>query len=97
MTDHATQNSTKPSFFRNSAGKIVTIQRPNGPLMVWIILEAISVAVHRQPLKKDIGLVSMASLAVFAYLEITDGVNYFRRLLGLAVMIAVVVGFFSVK
>jgi hypothetical protein len=34
---------------------------------------------------------SRAILVTWAYLEITDGVNYFRRLLGTIVMIALVV------
>ena len=42
-----------------------------------------------------LGHIGHAFLFTWAYLEITDGANYFRRLLGTAVMVALVVGYLT--
>ncbi|WP_228561943.1 hypothetical protein [Catenulispora rubra] len=63
---------------------------PNLPLIGWLLfalLARISSAGHW---RSTADFVSSAFLFTWAYLELTQGVNYFRRLLGLAVLAAVV-------
>ena len=78
------------SFWRDADGKVVLAQTPNLPLIGWLIfavLAGISGAGHW---RGAAGFVSSAFLFTWAYLELTQGVNYFRRLLGLVVLAVVV-------
>jgi hypothetical protein len=87
----------KLSFFKDQNGRVVLFQWPNVPLGSWLVLKLLSAVTSSQPLKMDINLLSMAVLLIWAYQEITTGVNYFRRLLGLVVFGAITIGFLTVK
>lgn len=81
--------------FKDKQGHIVIWQWPNVPLYGWLVFKLLSLAVHVATLKHGFDNLSMAFLFVWAYLEITSGVNYFRRALGLIVMIFLMVGYFQ--
>ena len=80
-------------MFKDRSGRIVLAQLPNLPIVGWALF-AVASLVTSGAVREATGQVSTAFLFMWAYLEITAGVNYFRRILGVAVMIAVVVGFF---
>lgn len=81
-------------FFKDGDGRIVLWQLPNIPLIGWIIFKILSMVIAQEHLKAGLTLLSSAFLFTWAFLEITKGANYFRRLLGLLVLIATVAGFF---
>jgi hypothetical protein len=83
------------SFVKDNDGHIVLWQWPNIPLYGWIIFKALSLIVSKGHLKTGIDQLSMAFLFTWALLEVMQGVNYFRRLLGLAVLIAIATSYFK--
>ena len=77
-------------FWRDADGKVVLGQIPNLPLIGWLVFAVrawISGASHW---RSAAGFISSAFLFTWAYLELTQGANYFRRLVGLVVLAAVV-------
>jgi hypothetical protein len=72
---------------KDKNGKVVFWQTPNGPLMVWAFFEVLNEFVARGVFQGLCSAVAFGALFTWAWLEITSGVNYARRALGLAVMI----------
>src|ERR1700733_4533331 len=66
------------------------VQFPNLPLILAFVSGLAAHYTHGQE-HADFQAVSYLSMAVWAYLELFQGVNMFRRLLGLAYMISTVV------
>ncbi|MDB5170140.1 MAG: hypothetical protein JWN82_536 [Candidatus Saccharibacteria bacterium] len=85
---------TKLPVFKDANGRIAIWQRPNIPLIGWILFKAISLLTDDQHLKHGSASISTAFLFVWAYLEITKGINYFRRVAGFVVLCVIVSGFF---
>lgn len=75
-------------FFRDRrTGKIVIMQRPNIPLMVWILATVLGWFVHNN----IVMVVGTVALVVWAVDEVVRGVNPWRRCLGGAVLAMLVV------
>lgn len=83
------------NFFKDDKGHVVLFSWPNIPLASWILFNLLSFLVSAGHTKTGFETLSTAALFTWAYLEITSGVSYFRRVLGAVVMYAVVVGFFK--
>jgi hypothetical protein len=75
-------------FWRDKHGKVVIWQAPNAPLLVWLVTAVIGTFVKGET-GRWIGFAGDLALAVWAFQEIRSGVNYFRRFLGIIVLIAV--------
>ncbi len=82
-------------FFRDKENKIVLWQYPNLLIWVWIILKLIIMVLSSSPLRSGFEQLSAAVLFAWAYLELTSGVNYFRRALGATVLAFVIVSFYK--
>ncbi len=69
---------------------LVVAQFPNAPIAIWI-----TAAFSARLLSGDAESVALAiasvALTAWAYLELAEGVNWFRRLLGATVIVYVVV------
>lgn len=81
-------------FWEDVQGKVIVWQSPNIWLATWFIT---MVAGWFLPLgwpQKLLSYVSLLSLIVWAVLELTKGVNYFRRLIGLLVLLLLLAGRF---
>ncbi len=89
------QEPQKERFFKDIHGHIVLWQWPNIPLYGWVVFKVVSMLEPAGNLKVGAEQLSAAFLFTWAFLEITKGVNYFRRLLGLVVMSALILGFFK--
>lgn len=81
-------------FFRDKDGRIVLWQAPNIPLYGWAVTKFASLFIANSDLKTGLAQLSTALLFVWAYLELTKGVNYFRKSLGLLVLAAIIISFF---
>ncbi|MEY9855890.1 hypothetical protein ABH935_001494 [Catenulispora sp. GAS73] len=77
-------------FWRDADGRVVLAQWPNLPLIGWLVFAALAGISGGGHWRSAAEFVSSAFLFTWAYLELTQGVNYFRRLLGLAVLVVVV-------
>lgn len=78
-------------FFKDEHGKWAVVQWPNILLWAWIGIVAVSLFWHDSHLK----ILQSCVLFAWAYLEITEGDSYFRRILGAVVMATVLFGIFK--
>ena len=72
--------------FRDSEGKIVIAQMPNLPLIVGLGASLLQLVLPSGNLQTGFDLVGFGALFTWAWQELFDGVNYFRRALGLVVL-----------
>ncbi|MBA3758115.1 hypothetical protein H0X10_00585 [Candidatus Saccharibacteria bacterium] len=83
-----TENHLK-SFFKDRQGNTVVWQWPNIPLYGWIIFKLLAWAIPDFNIQNGLEQLSTAFLFTWAYLEITKGATYFRKILGLLVLILI--------
>lgn len=73
---------------KGGRGRIVIWQNPNAFLIGWAVLTVISLFFGGRSLVADIfSWAAHASLIIWSLLEIFKGVNYFRRFLGVLVLV----------
>ncbi|MBD2167403.1 hypothetical protein H6G04_23720 [Calothrix membranacea FACHB-236] len=84
------ENTLVDKTFRDSSGNIVIAQKPNLPLIVWIVTSLLSLLFTSDPINTVLNVVANGSLFTWAWLELFQGVNYFRRALGLVVLIGII-------
>jgi len=82
-------------LIRGKDDRVHLIQVPNVPLIGWFVLMIVSKLVAAGSMKTGLSGLSMAFLAVWCYLEITQGMSRFRRMLGVVVALLVVRSLFS--
>jgi hypothetical protein len=70
--------------------RFVIVQFPNAPLIVAFVAGEIGKHSHGST-HADASSVAYLALGIWAYLELVDGVNWFRRLLGLTYAISTTV------
>jgi hypothetical protein len=74
-------------FFKDKEGHIAIVQRPNIPLISWLVFTVISMFIKSSPLHTFLGYVGFGFIFTWAWLEITTGKSYFRRTFGVVVLI----------
>lgn len=75
--------------FRDSDGKLVIAQMPNLPLMVWLAATLLQLFFASGSLHTGLGALAFGALFTWAWQELFQGVNYFRRALGFVVLLGV--------
>ena len=75
-------------FFKDKDGKVVIGQTPNAPILIWAVLLVANLFIHNP----HISTLQNVFLFVWAYLELTEGVNSFRKTLGAVIALGVIVG-----
>ena len=75
-------------IFRDSEGEIVLAEPPNPPLILWFAASLLQLIFTTGKIHTGLDAVAFGSLFTWAWLEIFEGVNYFRRALGLFVLVA---------
>jgi hypothetical protein len=86
------QRSLWDKIWRDRRGRIVLWQTPNPWLIGWLVLTFISLLFTGR--RADIfSWLGSVSLIVWSLLEVFKGVNYFRRALGLLVLVMSVMSF----
>jgi hypothetical protein len=73
--------------FCDSEGNVVLAQPPNLPILVWIGATLLKVVFTDGSLHSILAVIAFGSLFTWAWQELFDGINYFRRVLGLIVLI----------
>ena len=76
--------------FRDSEGKIVLAQMPNLPLIVWIVASLLKLIFTTGKINTGLELLAFGSLFTWAWEELFQGVNYFRRSLGILVLVSLI-------
>jgi len=77
-------------LFRDKNGKIVIGQLPNIPIIGWFVFYILSILEFLKEYSQLSSSISTAFLFTWAYLELTQGVNYFRRILGAIAIIFII-------
>ncbi len=75
--------------FCDKSGKLTLFQLPNTPFIVWFATLVAS-SVTTGTANRVFEIVSFGALFTWCWLEIFNGDNYFRRVLGLVVMIVII-------
>ncbi len=68
--------------FRDREGKIVIAQMPNLPILVGLTATFFQFVLPSGKIQTALGLVAFGALFTWAWQELFEGVNYFRRALG---------------
>ncbi len=89
------ENSLFDKTFRDNEGNIVIAQPPNLPLLVGLTATVLKLIVNSGNIYTGLDAVAFGSFFTWAWLELFEGVNYFRRVLGLLVLISVIASRFS--
>ncbi|HSX44303.1 MAG TPA: hypothetical protein VLE69_03340 [Candidatus Saccharimonadales bacterium] len=83
------------TFWRDKDGKVAIWQSPNIPLLSWVVFLMLAKLFTSGQLHRGFAFLSTASIFIWSYLEITSGKSYFRRLLGLVVLLSIIVSRFK--
>jgi hypothetical protein len=81
------------NFIRDRNGNITLWQTPNIPIIGWFVCLVSSHFIPAGVMKAGFASLSTAFLFTWAYLEITGGASYFRRVLGAVVLASVLMSF----
>jgi hypothetical protein len=77
--------------FRDSKGNIVIAQMPNLPVLVGLAATLLHFILPNGEIQKVSALVAFGALFTWAWQELFQGVNYFRRALGLLSLLGLIV------
>jgi len=81
---------TSDRWFRDATGDLAIWQRPNLPLIVWIVARLLELIVRHGRPARILDVVAFGAIFTWSWLELFNGSAYIRRVLGLAVLVAVV-------
>ena len=81
------QSNLFNKIFRDNNGEIVLAQTPNLPLIVWIVATLLKLVLTSGKISIGLEALAFGCLFTWAWEELFQGVNYFRRALGLTVLI----------
>ena len=76
--------------FRDSDGQIAIAQMPNLPILVWVGAVLLKLVFTSGQTYLLLDTIAFGSLFTWAWEELFQGVNYFRRGLGLVVLIGAI-------
>jgi hypothetical protein len=83
-------NTLFDRLFRDSTGEIIIGQPPNLPIIIWVAATLLKLVFKTGQVKILLDLLAFGSLLYWSFLEITQGANYFRRDLGIIVLITLI-------
>ena len=89
------QNTLFDQTFRDSQGQIVLAQMPNLPIVVWLTATLLNLIPTNSNIHTGLDAIAFGSLFTWAWLELFQGVNYFRRSLGLVVLVGAIASGFT--
>lgn len=84
------QSNTSDRIFHDEQGNLVIAQPPNLPLLVWGGSFLLKLLITNGTAHTVFDAISYGALFTWAWLELFQGVNYFRRGLGLLVIIGAI-------
>lgn len=74
--------------FRDKEGRIAIFQPPNTPLILWFVCVVLNrFTADSSTFHKTIEVVGFGALFTWAWLEIFYGTNYFRRFMGMFILL----------
>lgn len=83
---------TSDRWFHDKTGKLVVVQPPNLPIIVWIVARVADAVIGADRPSRVLDAVAFGALFTWAWLEAFQGSAHIRRVLGVVVLVAIVVG-----
>jgi hypothetical protein len=83
-------NTLFDKLFRAGNGEIVIGQLPNLPIIIWAVASLLKAVYQTGRINLGLDILASSSLFIWAIQELFQGVNYFRRSLGLIVLISLI-------
>jgi len=87
---------TVKKFFQDKNGEWAVIQFPNLLLWLWLSVMLIAVLPLQNNIEAGFHQLGSALLFAWAYLEVTQGSSYFRRVFGGIILCMIVLNFFNI-
>ena len=84
------QDTLFDRVFRDSEGNIVIAQPPNLPLIVGVASSLLKLLFTKGQIYLVLDIVAFGALFTWAWEELFQGVNYFRRALGLIGLVSLI-------
>lgn len=81
------ENTVVDRIFGDGEGNIVLVQMPNLPLIVWGVASLLELIFTTGKVNTGLDALAFGALFTWAWQELFEGVNYFRRALGFVVLI----------
>ena len=78
------------NIFKDNNGNYTLTQKPNLPIIVWLVLLLIQQFPLQEALIKPVELISFGAIFTWAWMEIVSGESIFRRVLGIIVIIVII-------
>jgi hypothetical protein len=75
--------------FKDDEGNLAIAQKPNLPIIVWLSATLLSFLPLNMTLVSALNILAFGAIFTWAWLELFQGVNYFRRSLGLIVLVVI--------
>lgn len=89
-TAESTEDTLFNRTFRDGNGNLVIAQKPNLPILVWLTATLLGLLITSGNIHRGLDAIAFGSLFTWAWLELFQGVNYFRRSLGLIVLLGAI-------
>ncbi len=89
-----TEPLTEQGLFKDKHGNVVLGQMPNVLFWGWLACKILGYVIPNKTVDHWLAVLAVALLASWALLELTSGVNYFRRIVGMVVLLLVVANIF---
>ena len=77
-------------IWKDKDGRVVIWQNPNIALATWFVAMVLTWFLAPGKLRSTFDLISFGALFIWAGLELFQGANYFRRAVGLIVLIVII-------
>jgi hypothetical protein len=84
------KRSFEQKFWEDKKGRIVIWQKPNIWLIIWFAALVLNWFAPYGIIYKTLGTISLIALVIWSVLEVLSGVNYFRRIIGLLILLILV-------
>lgn len=73
--------------YKDTSGNVVLIQFPNAPLITWAVATLLSKVLPWNVATNILQIITFGAIFTWAWLEIFQSEAYFRRLLGVVVLV----------
>jgi hypothetical protein len=84
------QNTFLDQVFRDSTGKLVLVQMPNLLIIIWLGSTLLKTVFPMGRTSTGLDAIAFGCLFAWAWEELFQGVNYFRKGLGLLVLVGAI-------
>ena len=76
--------------FKDEEGNLAIAQKPNPPVLVWGAATLLKLLPLEGNVYTAVDAIAFGAIFTWAWMELFQGVNYFRRSLGLIVLLTVI-------